>query len=178
MSHVNPIWLEGQRKRLQRHDWQRWIRHDAHRFMTERKRAEEAARREADEAADAAEQEQFEQELLQVRRDLAALKLELALSRVGYKYNPDQPRSPKGNPDGGQWVRDSGKDPGRIGTSRLITELSAARRRSGVSEADCDNQYRRDSFVCNLVHTPLCWQQASERYGACLAGRPLPPLNF
>jgi hypothetical protein len=43
-------------------------------------------------------QEAFERELLQVRRDLADLKIELALRRLRYKYSPDQPRVPKGDP--------------------------------------------------------------------------------
>jgi hypothetical protein len=35
-----------------------------------------------------------------LRSSLALLKLELVLSR---KYDPNQPRVPAGNPDGGQW---------------------------------------------------------------------------
>jgi hypothetical protein len=27
------------------------------------------------------------------------------------KYSPDQPRAPKGSPDGGQWTRDDGRPP-------------------------------------------------------------------
>ena len=33
MSDVNPIWDEEQRKRWLRPDWQRWVRHDSHRFL-------------------------------------------------------------------------------------------------------------------------------------------------
>ncbi len=32
MSDLQPGWVEHQRKRWQRPDWQRWMRHDAHRF--------------------------------------------------------------------------------------------------------------------------------------------------
>jgi hypothetical protein len=108
MSYVNPIWLEGRRRYWQRHDWQRFIRHDAHRFLTlagiaEEKRAaeaEQAARREA-EAAAAAEHEAFYAEHLELRRQLADVKFELAFRRIFRKYSPDQPRVPAGSSDGG-----------------------------------------------------------------------------
>jgi hypothetical protein len=113
MSYVNPIWLEGRRQYWRRHDAHRFIRHDAHRFFTpagnEKRRVSQAEEERRAQQVDAAEQAAFEQELLQVRRDLVDLKLELALRRLRYKYSDDQPRSPKGNPDGGQWTRDAGK---------------------------------------------------------------------
>ncbi|MGL4322723.1 MAG: hypothetical protein ACRCTD_01685, partial [Beijerinckiaceae bacterium] len=49
----------------------------------------------------------FNHELGKLRSTVAALKFELALLRFTHllrKYNPDQPRVPAGNPDGGQWV--------------------------------------------------------------------------
>jgi hypothetical protein len=101
---MHPTW--------RRHDWHRFIRHDAHRFLApagiaEEKRASEAVRsaqREADEAAVAAEQEEFERELLQVRRDLAALKFELALRRIFHKYRPRSAARAGGRPRG--WAMD------------------------------------------------------------------------
>ena len=130
MSYVNPVWLEGQRKRWQRNDAHLWIRHDAHRFMTpagidEEKRAaeaEKAVRRNANEAALAAEQDALREGLLRLRRELADIKFDLALRRIFRKYSPDQPRSPKGNSDGGQWVRDAGRDGG------LVSKPAAMRR--------------------------------------------------
>ena len=134
MSYVNPSWLEGHRKRWQRHDWQRWIRHDARRFVTpagiaEEKRAaeaEKATRRKA-EAADAAEHEAgatFMAELEALRADhervsieLTDVKFALALRRIFHKYSPDQPRVPAGNPDGGQWTGGSGESAPRPNTA-------------------------------------------------------------
>jgi hypothetical protein len=36
--------------------------------------------------------------------DLAALRMQRALMMVARKYQPDQPRMPAGNPEGGQWT--------------------------------------------------------------------------
>lgn len=49
---------------------------------------------------------------------------------------------------------------------------------------DCDAQYADDGRTCNGVTARLgkeagarCWQSASERYAACIAGRQQPPLS-
>jgi hypothetical protein len=187
MPSVNPIWLEGQKRRRQRHDWRRWIRHDAHRFMTPAGIAEEKRAREVDAAARheaqvAAEQEALRQDFEHLRWLVADLKIDLAIRRLRVKYSADQPRSPKGNPDGGRWMKEGGgvggKDPALGNARGEMTDIGAARRRSGISEAECDAQLKQDKFICNLVRSPICWAQAMERYGACLSGRPLPPLNF
>ncbi|TMI99418.1 MAG: hypothetical protein E6G97_22770 [Alphaproteobacteria bacterium] len=106
MDPTNPVW--------RRHDRHRFIRHDAHRFFTPlgnaKRRAVEAseAARKAQEV-EAAEQAAFERELAALRDDFAERKLEYELRRFQQKYSPEQPRAPKGNPDGGQWTRDAGK---------------------------------------------------------------------
>jgi hypothetical protein len=44
----------------------------------------------------------------------------------------------------------------------------------------CDAQYTTDSATCRSLSTErlraLCWAKAAERYGACIVGRPVPPL--
>jgi len=164
MTYVNPIWLEGQRQRWQRHDWQRFIRHDAHRFAApgtpEAKmpgylhpwaavaKAEEAAKAEAE------ERETFERELLEVRRELDELKLELAARRAARlkeaealrrksdlawdqffrtfkRYAAQQkagfnPDQPRD--DHGKWT-DSGRDAGKDGDDRgQSDEISASKK--------------------------------------------------
>jgi hypothetical protein len=47
-----------------------------------------------------------------------------------------------------------------------------------IDEAECVAQYERDIFHCKMVGLPECYAQAAERYAACLAGRPIPPLNY
>ena len=110
-------------------------------------------------------------QLLHVRPDYWALRFGPA-SRTydARKYDPDQPRD-----DHGRWV-----DAGGAGTANrnevLSSTVLAARR--GVSEVECDAQYKLDTFKCNLVRTPLCWESANERYAACLSSRPIPQLRF
>jgi hypothetical protein len=163
MSYVNPIWLEGQRRRWQRHDWQRFIRHDAHRFLTpagiaEEKRAaeaEQAARHEA-EAAAAAEHEAFYAEHLELRRQLADVKFELAFRRIFRKYSPDQPRVPAGSAEGGQWTGGgggAGQDDGDVpqdGES-LAQDLGSMRRPGPGQEP------RRDLLDLDAIanHPPI-----------------------
>ncbi len=61
------------------------------------------------------------QELLRLRSELLAIKRDIRFRRLlcALKaYNPNQPRVPAGNPEGGQWARDEG-----------LTDISASRRR-------------------------------------------------
>lgn len=135
MSSAHPSWTERERQRWLRPDWQRWMRPDAWRFAapgsTESARPgwldpRARPRSAVAEAKAHAEHEAFERELLELRRDFAALKREIALSRLQRKYSPDQPRVPKGNPDGGQWSGDGSKKPG---TPDFISEPAAMRPR-------------------------------------------------
>jgi len=70
-----------------------------------------------------------EAEALRIKSDLAferfvrTYKRYIAQQKAG--YNPDQPSVPKGNPDGGQWSGDAGKDAGDRARS---TDISAQRR--------------------------------------------------
>ena len=134
MSYAHPIWLEGRRKY--------WTRPDGYRFfkpgtpeakmpgwldpwMT-RVRAKEAAE-DAARARAAAEQEEFERELLQLRWEVKKLKLEHELWCFEQKYSANQPRVPAGNSDGGQWT--SG--------ARAVGDAAAAN--SADSDASADS---------------------------------------
>lgn len=110
MSYVNPIWLEG-RLRLGRRSLRKPTTPEAKMPAYLHSAAARADQAVADEARAraAAEQDAFEREVLALRRELASLKLEYELRRFQRKYSSEQPRSPKGNPDGGQWIRDAGK---------------------------------------------------------------------
>lgn len=111
-------------------------------------------------------------ELLCVRPDYWALRFGPSASRSYYvgKYDPNQPRD-----DRGRWV-DAGGD-GTANRNRPLSPITIAARRN-INEAECDAQYKLDTFKCNLVRTPLCWASANERYAACLSGRPIPQLKF
>lgn len=108
--------------------------------------------------------------------EVLMLKRELLLR----KYSPDQRRVPAGNPDGGRWTGGSGSSvegslpaSGRVDRTQLAT-----RRLSRAREQFCEDQYRRDTFHCTMVGLPGCYAQAMLRYSNCLAGRPIPPLNY
>lgn len=46
--------------------------------------------------------------LADLRLCLAQRRVQRALEEMVRKYRPDQPRAPKGKPEGGQWVVDPG----------------------------------------------------------------------
>jgi hypothetical protein len=97
-------------------------------------------------------------EIARLRWHLTALGFEHAMLRHYWalrsvKYDPDQPRVPAGNSDGGQWTGGHGGE----------ATFSAARRVSPGLEAQCDLQYRKDIFQCRMVGLPSCCAQASLR---------------
>ena len=95
--------------------------------------------------------------ILDIRTKIAIWRAEMALKR----FNPNQPRVPAGNPDGGQW------------TSEI--NVSMGRR---LSEAECDEIFEKDNFHCRMVDLQSCYQQATFRYGDCLAGKTIRPLSY
>jgi RHS repeat-associated protein len=48
----------------------------------------------------------------------------------------------------------------------------------GHSEGDCDDMYEADLETCRKLKSRACYAQAAERYAACKAGKPIPPLPF
>jgi RHS repeat-associated protein len=50
------------------------------------------------------------------------------------------------------------------------------------NDEKCEQQYEQDQRMCKMTTMPgtgpraRCWASAAERYGACRAGRPIPPL--
>jgi hypothetical protein len=118
--------------------------------------------------------------------------------RIERKYDPAQPRVPAGVAEGGQWTSGSGatasaatsspgsaSQSGRSERQRRETtgsETSAqngtqvAGRISPTREAECNEQYRKDTFICNVIGTQSCWEQAAFRFSQCLKGGYIPPL--
>ncbi|MGE0750270.1 MAG: hypothetical protein AB7K64_06730 [Variibacter sp.] len=138
MSARETAWLEHQRRRFMRPDAERYWRPDAARFMTP-----EAARQllppslwpvepqssnQVDAAEEVARQREYDIELAQIKSDFAALRFEIALAKRAKaeckeNFNPDQPRIPAGNPDGGQWTYGDG-----AASDATPTDISGARR--------------------------------------------------
>lgn len=122
-----------------RHDAHRYIRHDVERFFLPRRCPEELKPRypkhlerrdssDEEHALPPAECDAIENERLAIRREIASLRLELALAKLGVpagkaNFNPDQPRVPRGDPYGGRWAQD-----GSGSASTSSTEFSASSR--------------------------------------------------
>jgi hypothetical protein len=119
MPHPDDAFAAAQRRRFTRenahlyvrHDADRFVRHDAKLYMQPaayerwlREREAKAAKH----ASDAAIEAEYKA-LLQLKAEVAALKAEIKFRKLlaALKaYDPNQPRVPAGNPDGGQWTRD------------------------------------------------------------------------
>jgi ribosomal protein L29 len=74
----------------------------------------ETREREQQAALEAEHQREIEHEALKLKAELASLRFELAMDALRRKagFNPQQPRMPAGNPDGGQWAEGGGGGPG------------------------------------------------------------------
>lgn len=57
---------------------------------------------------------ELEYRLADLRLSLSARRFSLALDDMVQKYRPDQPRMPKGTPEGGQWVFEGNSTSNRI----------------------------------------------------------------
>jgi hypothetical protein len=104
---------------------------------------------------------------------VAAATVEARLNMLAnaFKYDPGQPRVPAGSPEGGQWTSDGESTIGGQ-FPRFAARISPAR------EAQCEQQRLHDEIQCRFVGLRACWTQAYLRYGNCLAGLPIPPLNY
>lgn len=132
----------------------------------------------------------LQREIRRLKYQAAGLAFEQTLRQLSSdpstKYDPDQPRVPMGNPDGGQWTaaNRSESDPVEDYISRqneevpYSDEISSARRISPALEARCEQQRIKDEFQCRMVGLRACWAQAALRYANCLRDLPIPPLNY
>ncbi len=127
--------------------------------------------------------------LLQIRRNLLDLKCELNNIRVELKsrkwlraaikagFTPDQPRDEQGRWTNSAFVTDVvTTDDDAIITGTTPLDIIAARPQ--FSLAECEGQYKRDTFHCTMVGLPSCHRQAAQRYAACLGGTQIPPLSY
>ena len=102
MAYIHPAWEEYQRQRYTRSDGDRYLKPPPfdHKAFIEEYRASKAA----ETARSAPVTMSFDDP--EVRRLIAEIKLDLLRWQYWCKaYNPNQPRVPAGNPDGGQWTK-------------------------------------------------------------------------
>jgi hypothetical protein len=156
MTDINDKWADQQRRRWMQPNAHLYIRPDAYRFM-----APDAPRLLGKDA---------------VGYFWPSAEAERLAQSYERKFDPDQPRVPAGNSDGGQWTNgsDSSGEP-----EAAPTDISAARRQSA---AYCWNQMQIDILYCQSLlpswRVAACISQANERFSACLVGKPMPPLPF
>ncbi len=133
MHQEKPAVLARRRERWMRHDADRWLRPDWRsrkywvRPPTEAEQADEvtgptgawsgknAAVRADDSGLSIADLRRAQARLAHLRWLVADLKFDLTLRALRRKYSPDQPRVPRGNPEGGQWT-DAGGGGGGLGS--------------------------------------------------------------
>jgi len=146
-----------QYRRFLRPDWRRWLPPDPERGLTREQREalrhdfmlrdlafetplarrlrkeQEAREREEQERLEAEHHREIEREALQLKAELAALRFELVWAEFCSKagFNPDQPRVPAGNPDGGQWTDGASSADSTQDHEVQSDEISAARRTRG-----------------------------------------------
>jgi len=49
---------------------------------------------------------------------------------------------------------------------------------NGAKEQECWAQYEADVEVCRCLKSRSCYDQAMQRYAACLRGGPMPPFPY
>jgi len=65
-----------------------------------------------------------------------------------------------------------------VGVVILLGTLAYLSTRTAKGEARCEAQYDLDIAECRRVRKRSCYAQAAVRFAACLAGKPVPPLNY
>lgn len=99
-------------------------------------------------------------------------------------FDPNQPRVPAGNPDGGQWTSTGGGEANSGMIDRIVRQETgrednrAPRLAASDRQEECEQQYERDIFQCRMVGLASCYAQAMVRRVACEKGHPIPPLNY
>jgi hypothetical protein len=141
LAHQRDRWLRPDWRRYMRPDWQRYLRPDwrDRKYWADPRGAELDTPRGADLSAQQlsrtnwswTEQHDVTEELAAAQRDLAQLrrlaaelKCELAFRRLARalkaNFNPNQPRVPAGNPDGGQWTSEGGQSESTLSKERRV----------------------------------------------------------
>jgi hypothetical protein len=158
MSRINERWLEQRRSRWLRPDYERFLRPDRARYESPGATQQNAApnSRWLPLAHVEREQKAFREDqlsLAELRRErlwlmrqklvlleLYDLRLRLKAQLYNEKYSPNQPRVPKGNPDGGQWTSYGGGSGGggRVQVADLRSGRGRINDRSVISDADPD----------------------------------------
>jgi hypothetical protein len=74
--------------------------------------------------------------------------------RYKANFNPDQPRVPAGNPDGGQWTSDGGGN-GGINDPRVVSDALPDRpaAHTWICRASCEDPLQIERSRCRNAHS-------------------------
>jgi hypothetical protein len=141
----------------------------------------------------------FARSIAEARRDLNALKREIAGKRAAVKRDDEAARVKcdvafddfvrafmqyAEQQEAGlnrKWDGQPRTEIGRFDFGKNVRRqenVQIAARVSPALEAFCERQYDKDVFQCKMVGLPACYAQAALRYANCLRGLPIPPLNY
>jgi hypothetical protein len=106
---VAPGWERGltpEQMKAQRKDFAKWERAFETPLARRLRKQQEEREQEEQERLEREHQAEIEREVLKLKAEIAALRFELVWAEFCSKtgFNPDQPRVPAGNSDGGQWT--------------------------------------------------------------------------
>lgn len=117
------------------------------------------------------------------RSETAANRMRATANRfalVGGKYSENQPRAPRGTPEGGQWVL--WNKPGGDHRESSGRRRQVAMPYDGPGRIICDDQFDSDMLQCRFAvsarYRGACRGQAMARYAACLNDDPIPPFIY
>lgn len=106
--------------------------------------------------------EQLRSRVMAYRVLIKAFRLQVCST----KFDPQQPRIPRGRPDGGQWTA--------VGRSSSPRRLAMGKWNQGNYEK-CEAQYEKDIFQCRMMlWNPFCVDQTISRRTACMKDDPIP----
>ncbi|MBI4920356.1 MAG: hypothetical protein HY834_01280 [Devosia nanyangense] len=100
--------------------------------------------------------------ILQLKADVAILQLRLALK----KFDPNQPRWPKGVHEGGQWKPVGGT---------LVAQQEGIYDPSRMPM--CLAQMEADEELCRMAKSSRCWESSQIRYNNCMKNVYIPRLE-
>lgn len=100
----------------------------------------------------------------EIRLATLSLKLDVLIGGLERRYRPDQPRMPKGTPEGGQWIDAVGAP----GTTRIRTALAANLVAERVGPGDA-------GLVRHCIYVDMLGRQRTIELNAMVSCRPTYP---
>jgi hypothetical protein len=177
MFQDKPAWIAHQRKRYLRPDWERYMRPDWRKWLTPESapwlppEAWQTKKPPPGVDADALDVMAHRQAIVRLRDELDKIAFELKYRRLMRKagFNPDQPRVPAGQHEGGQWTSEgggggiSGGEPSSQGDETVGEGGGASDAGTGDSEFPSEHiQLAGDLPPLRRIHPDSTYESDSE----------------